>query len=386
VIVVVVLLPLWLASPAAVNQGIMAAVPAGATAITISSPLPQVGSLSVSARYVAWTATKVCTGGEAPEQCAPRVLYLYDIVKGQLRVAARTRLGATGAIYHYHVSDHWLVYLDTGVGNAPSALTWRIEVVDLATGRTSLLARSVDTDMTAVPPDLSLAGATLVWTSAHPVGEGHVECVVSVTNLATGATRVVARTTTPYTFSFPDTDGRHAVWEQDDYTSAQPSSRILGTDITAPQPAVRVLSGEGFASQPAVRGDAVVWKAGPGFAPGQIMLASWAGGAPPRLISGPAATAFSPVIGDSFVAWATGATGKVTIYDLRTGRVLSPGGVQRDWIFGFPTANGAWLGYTYMTGVPPEHSSTPPRGYITLRYMGGDAGSGAGDWAHLATG
>jgi hypothetical protein len=360
-------------APATVARAAQARGTPGSRTITIASPLPQVGTLSASARYVAWTATKLCSGDVSAQDCSPQVLYLYDLMTGQLRVAARTAFGATGAIYHYNVSDRWLVYLDTGIRSSPSVLAWRIVVMDLLTGKATALAQSSDADVVAVPPDLSLAGSTLVWTSGHPLGVNRVESVVSVTDLATRSTRVVARTATPYSFSFPSTDGRRVVWEQDDYTSAHPSSRILGTDLGGPLFDVHVLSRGTFASEPAVRGDGVVWKSGPGYSAGQIMLSSWPGTAAPQLLSGLEANAVSPVIGDGFVAWATGSAGRVTIYDLRSGRLLSPGGTRRGWIYGFPTAVDSWVGYPYMTGVPRSPSGGPPRGFITLQYLGPDA-------------
>jgi len=357
---------------------------AAPAAITITSPLPQVGEVSASARYVAWTATQMCTGQMASAGCSPQAIYLYDLQKRVISVAARTIYGQTGAIYHYHVTDRWLAYLDTGLHGSPAVGAWRIVALNLTTQRSIVVAQSSRADTVTVPPDLALAGANLVWTSGHEQAPGKVRSSIAVTDLRTGRTRPLASTISPFSYSFPDTDGMHVVWERDDFTSAQPSSAIVGLDLDQATSTPRVLSGSlaTLASQPTVSGMRVAWKSGPGFAPGAIMLSTWDSRAAPRQISRQGEAAFSPAIGDDFVAWSTGSTGRVNIYTLRTKRMLLPSGSQADWIYGFPTTAGHWLAYSYMTGLPPHEGGPAPRGYVKLSYLGSDAAV----WMPILTG
>ncbi len=322
----------------------------------------------MSSQYIAWTATKFCSGAESLADCAPQAVYLYDMRGHRISVAGRTVYGTTGAIYHYHVSDRWLVYLDTGVINSPPQLKWRIEVVDLVTHHAYVLAQSTITSGAGEPPDLSLAGSTLVWTSGQMMTGGRIVSNISETDLTTRHTHMLAQTSTPFSFSFPSTDGQHAVWERDDYANGRASSTVMGIDLGTTKAPLRVLSGLMFASEPAVYGDMVIWKSGPGFAPGQILLGSWTNSsiAPRQLTSG-RPQADSPVIGDGFVAWATGSTGIIMLHDLHTGRTRTVGVPSASVVYGFPTAAGSMLAYSYMTGVPTRPTGPAPHGFILVQ-------------------
>lgn len=345
----------WLMPPAATVPG----------TVVIASPQPQIGALALSSRYVAWTASPLCS---TTNRCIPHTLYLYTRPVDTLRAIASSAYGANGAIYNAHVSDTWLLYLDTGIAGQPPSLIWSLVARSLSGTQTSyVLAHSSSNDAAGLQPDLWVYGHMAAWIGYTRRDGASVTSTLYLTNLQTRQTTVVARINSPFIFVSPRLDATHIIWEQDSFAPDSPQAQVIGT--TYPRLHPQVLSGFQMASQPALYDDFVVWKSGPSFAPGRLFIYRWRTHLTTPVAAPLDDQAFSPVVGDGFIAWSSGSAAPLLVATHLTDRTVEVHTLsvtQPHVLYGQPVADGRTLAWSYMLNAGTGARQAPAVGYVVL--------------------
>ncbi len=355
----------------------IAAAPLGRRApvsrdVTILSPRPDFMPIngqgpSLSGTHVVWAATS----GEGATGSEDDRIFSYDLATGRVGVAVRSSYGAVGLIGGYVLAGDQLAYVDTGFSPG-GILPWKVMILDLHSGRTrTIAALEPDRGGGALPPQqiapqIAFDGTRLLMVQTVNRGSAGISSMAILFTPGQQQQQVL-RDTPNALFADPALANDTVLWTTTTIgprTGAAPVYDAL-TAYSLTTRAQRTLP-VGVVSQVAASGDLVVWKSGLTGVRGRLALYSLRAG---RVLTADLAqtdTAAFPAINGRLVSWTSALGQQVQIRDTTSGKTvynspispdrhygltaLAPGGAA--WVYTVTASNGRGQGQGYVVVHP----------------------------------
>jgi len=344
--------------------------------VTILSPRPDFMPIngqgpSLSGTHVVWAATS----GEGATGSEDDRIFSYDLATGRIGVAVRSSYGPVGLIGGYVLAGDQLAYVDTGFSPG-GILPWKVMILDLSSGRTrTIAALEPDRGGGALPPQqiapqIAFDGTRLLLVQTVNRGSAGISSM-AILFTPGQQRRQVLRDTSNALFADPALANDTVLWTTTTIgprTGAVPPVYDALTAYSLTTRAQRTLP-VGVVSQVAASGDLVVWKSGLTGVRGRLALYSLRAG---RVLTADLAqtdTAAFPAINGRLVSWTSALGQQVQIRDTTSGKTvyssptspdrhygltsLAPGGAA--WVYTVTASNGRGLGQGYVIVHPTSH-------------------------------
>ncbi len=344
--------------------------------VTILSPRPDFMPIngqgpSLSGTHVVWAATS----GEGATGSEDDRIFSYDLVTGRLGVAVRSSYGAVGLIGGYVLAGDQLAYVDTGFSPG-GILPWKVMILDLRSGRPRTIAALEPAGASALPPQqiapqIAFDGAHLLMVQTVNRGSAGISSMAILFSPNQDRQQVL-RETPNALFADPALANNTVLW-----TTTTIGPRIGGAppvydaltayDLTTR--AQRTLP-VGTVSQVAASGDLVVWKSGLTGVRGRLALYSLRAG---RVLTADLAhtdTAAFPAINGRLVSWTSALGQQVQIRDTTSGKTVYSSPISPERHYGLTSlAPGA---ATWVYTVTASNGQGPGRGYVVVHPTSGE--------------
>ncbi len=354
----------------------IAAAPSGRRApisrdVTILSPRPDFMPIngqgpSLSATHVVWAATS----GEGATGSEDDRIFSYDRATGRVGIAVRSSYGAVGLIGGYVLAGDQLAYVDTGFSPG-GILPWKVMILDLRSGRLrTIAALEPDRGAGALPPQqiapqIAFDGARLLMVQTVNRGVAGISSMAILFTPGQGRQQVLREA--PNTlFADPALANDTVLW----------TTTTIGPRVGDAPPVYDALTAYslttrarrtlpvGAVSQVAASGDLVVWKSGLTGVRGRLALYSLRAG---RVLTADLAhtdTAAFPAISGRLVSWTSALGQQVQIHDTVSGKTVYNSPVSPDRHYGLTSL--APDAATWVYTLTASNGRGPGQGYVIV--------------------
>lgn len=329
--------------------------------LTLASPRPFFMQLSgqgplMANNRVVWTA--INEQGEAGSQADQ--IYAYDLVHRHLSVPVHSGYGSAGFIGGYALAGDQLAYVDTGFVPG-GALAWRVSIVDLRNGHSTLIAAASPDASSHVPPQIAFDGVHVLMLQTIDHTPNKHQSVVTLYTLSQHRQQVLQRIDN-VVLGDPVLAGNVALWTTISF-GTHASSRLISYQMT--RHTLRLLP-VGDVSQLSAGGDLVVWKTGLSGVNGHIGLYSVSQN---KLLDANLShndRAIFPSTDGHVVVWTYDDGSRVQIYSLGSRRVIYNTPVVSHRFYGLTAVAEHAVSWAYTV---VQSSKGGARGYVVVRQI-----------------